>query len=235
MTLISNLQPPHRVGSPHVSADLHRRELSSLLSCAVLITFLQYVNSHPAFHDPIPGTDRWYCSKQGLDQFCSFFCFFKKASLSLCVFSVETFGLAWKSLSSGLIFVACCPVRSQKSLLSSTKQKGDLTVTPVLSEQPKIRLKVVVGNYKRTCIFRANYSLNVYLMACLMGRTCALGSSFFVIPEGPDFHFWLVLSWQTDFRIHSVKCGSVNFKNSKYAILVCGISFRKWCSVILHA
>lgn len=69
-----------------------------------------------------------------------------------------------------------------------------------------------------------------------MQRMCVLGSSFFIILGGPNFHFGLVLSWQTDFRVHSVKFDSVNFKNSDMQFCYAGFfGFRKLCSVILHA
>lgn len=128
-----------------------------------------------------------------------------------------------KSSGSGLVFVLWCPVRNRCPVPQKKKKRRKLTVTLVLFEQPKFMLKLV-GNYSSTCIFRANYSVWMcYLFACLMGRMCVLGSSFVFFLEGPNFHFWLVLSWQTDFRVHSVKFCLVNFKNSKYAILVCGI------------
>lgn len=111
---------------------------------------LKCVSSDPAFHGPIPGIEK-YCYKQSLDQFCSFLVF-KKAFLSLYViFSVGDIWTCVKIIEFWANFCCLLSSKKSKSLLSSTKQKRDLTVTPVLSEWPKIIQKVVVGNYK--CIF----------------------------------------------------------------------------------
>lgn len=86
---------------------------------------------------------------------------------------------------------------------------------------------MVVGSTNAPAFLEQIAPCECYLFACLTQRMCVLGSSFFVTLGGPNFHFGLVLSWQTDFRGHSVKFGSVNFKKYGYAVLLRGI-FWLW-------